>query len=62
MNKLYLKNELSFAIVWIVIYCFLQSLANSLNKVIGIEYLASAIFCIFQVIVLLVFIYKNSLQ
>lgn len=60
MNKLYLKNELSFTIVWIVVYCVLQSLANPLNKMIGIEYAASAIFCIFQVIVLLIFIQKNN--
>ena len=28
MRKLYEKNELTFAIVWIVIYCVLQSLAK----------------------------------
>ena len=31
MKKLYEKNKLTFAIVWIVIYCVLQSLANPLN-------------------------------
>ncbi len=31
MRKLYEKNELTFAIVWIVIYCVLQSLANPLK-------------------------------
>ncbi len=31
MKKLYEKNELTFAIVWIVIYCVVQSLANSFN-------------------------------
>lgn len=61
MNKLYEKNELTFAIVWIVVYCVLQSLANPLNKMIDIEYAASAAFCILQVIVLLIFIYKNNL-
>lgn len=35
MKKLYEKNELTFAIVWIVVYCVLQSLANPLNKAIG---------------------------
>ena len=44
MRKLYEKNELTFAIVWIVIYCVLQSLANPLNEKIGVEYSASAIF------------------
>ncbi len=62
MKKLYEKNELTFAIVWIVVYCILQSLANPLNKTIGIEYSASAVFCILQVIVLFTFIQKNNLQ
>ena len=62
MKKLYEKNELTFAIVWIVIYCVLQSLANPLNEIIGIEYSASAVFCILQAIVLLGFIRKNGLQ
>ena len=62
MKKLYEKSELTFAIVWIVVYCVLQSVANPLNKVIGIEYAASAVFCILQTIVLLIFILKNKLQ
>lgn len=49
MKKLYEKNELTFAIVWIVIYCVLQSLANPLNMAAGIEYSASAVFCILLV-------------
>lgn len=61
MNKYYLKNELNFTIVWILVYCVLQSLANPLNKMIGIEYAASAAFCILQCIVLLIFIQKNNL-
>ena len=61
MKKLYEKNELTFAIVWIVGYCVLQSLANPLNKVVGIAYSASAAFCILQTIVLFGFIRKNSL-
>ena len=62
MKKLYEKNELTFAIVWIMVYCVLQSLANPLNKIIGVEYSASAVFCILQAIVLFVFIRKNNLQ
>lgn len=62
MKKLYEKNELTFAIVWIVVYCVLQSLANPLNKIIGIEYSASAAFCVLQAIALFVFIRKNNLQ
>ena len=62
MKKLYEKNELTFAILWIVVYCVLQSLANPFNKMIGIEYSASAVFCILQALVLFSFIRKNSLQ
>ena len=62
MKKLYEKSELNFAIVWIVVYCILQSLANPLGKIIGIEYSASAVFCILQALVLFAFIRKNNLQ
>ena len=62
MRKLYEKNELRFAIAWIVVYCVLQSLANPLNKAIGIGYAVSAAFCILQTVVLFTFIRKNDLQ
>lgn len=62
MKKLYEKSELTFAIVWIVVYCVLQSLANPLNKRIGVDYSASAAFCVLQTIVLLTFVLKNKLQ
>lgn len=61
MKKLYEKNELTFAIVWIVIYCVLQSLANSLNEAIGVAFSASAVFCVLQAIILFIFIRKNDL-
>lgn len=61
MKKLYEKNELTFALVWITAYCVLQSLANPLGKVIGIEYAASAVFCVLQSIVLFSFIQRNNL-
>ena len=62
MKKLYEKNELTFAIVWIVVYCVLQSLANPLNKAIGVAYAASAAFCVLQTVALFAFIRKNNLQ
>lgn len=61
MKKLYEKNESTFAIIWIIFYCFVMSLANSLNEIIGIEYAASAAFCILQTAVLFVFLKKNGL-
>lgn len=62
MNKLYKKSELTFALVCIAVYCFLQSLANSLGKIIGVEYSASAAFCVLQAVVLFIFLQKNNLQ
>ena len=62
MKKLYDKNELSFALVLIAVYCALQSFANPLNEMFGVEYSASAVFCILQTVVLFVFVRKNSLQ
>ena len=62
MKKIYEKSELRFAIIWIVIYCVLQSLANSLNEEIGIEFSASAVFCIIQAVILFFFIRKNNLM
>ena len=62
MKKLYEKNELTFAIVWIVAYCVLQSLANPLNKAIGVAYAASAAFCVLQSVVLFTFIRRSNLQ
>ena len=62
MKKLYEKNELTFAIAWIVAYCVLQSLANPLNKAVGVEYAASAAFCVLQTVVLFTFLRKNGLQ
>ncbi|MCH5270336.1 MAG: CPBP family intramembrane metalloprotease [Lachnospiraceae bacterium] len=61
MKKIYEKSELRFAIIWIIIYCVLQSLANSLNEVIGIEFSASAVFCVIQAVILFFFIWKNGL-
>jgi len=61
MKKLYEKSKLTFAIVWILVYCVLQSIANPLNKLVGVEYLVSAVFCILQTTVLIIFILKNKL-
>lgn len=61
MKKIYDKSELTFAIVWIVVYSILQSVANPLNKIIGIESSANAIFNLVLTIVLFCFIRKNNL-
>lgn len=61
MKKLYEKSEMTFAIVCIVVYCVLQSIANPLNEMIGIEYSASAVLCILQAVILFVFVRRNGL-
>lgn len=61
MKKIYEKDEMTFTIICIVIYCILQSLANPLNDMIHIDYFASAVFCILQAIILFNFIRKNRL-
>lgn len=62
MKKLYEKNELTFAIVWIVVYCVVQSIAMNLNDVIGVHYLANAVSCVILTAVLYGFIRKNGLR
>jgi len=62
MKKLYEKSELTFAIVLIVIYSILQSLANPLNKIIGIESAANAVFNAALTVLLFCFIRKNGLS
>lgn len=61
MKKIYERNELIFALIWIGIYCVLQSFANPLNERIGITYSASAFFCILQTVLLFCFLKKNKL-
>ena len=62
MKKIYEKSELRFAIIWIVIYCVLQSVANSINEAIGVEFSASAVLCVIQAVIILFFIRKNNLS
>lgn len=62
MKKLYEKSELAFAIVWIVIYSVLQSVANPMNERIGVEYSASVVLCAAQAVILFVFIWRNGLM
>jgi len=61
MKKIYEKSELLFAIVWIVIYCVLQSLANPLNRIIGIESAGNAVFNIALAAILFAWVQKNGL-
>lgn len=62
MKKLYQKSELTFALVLIAIYCILQSLANPLSDLIGIENSAQAVVGVTLTVLLYGFIRKNGLS
>lgn len=61
MKKLYEKNELWFALVFIIAYCVLNSIANSLNEAIGIEGAVNTAVNLVLIAVICGFIWKNGL-
>lgn len=61
MYALYQKNELTFALVQIALYCVLQSLAGPLNQALGVAYSASAVFCLLQAVLLWAFCRRHGL-
>lgn len=62
LTRLYQKNELHFALLWIVIYCVGGSLANPLSEVVGIGYSAQMVFHIVMGAVMLVWLKQNGLM
>ena len=62
MKKLYQKNELTFAILWIVGYVVLFSLADGLSESTGIPKLYTLFLSFIMAAVLLAFICKNGLK
>ena len=61
MDKLYQKNELTFAIIWIVIYVVAMSLADMFSAMIGIEKVLTAPLAIVISVFLIVWIIKKGL-
>lgn len=62
MKKLYEKNELGFALMWIGIYVLLLSLADSLStEQFGTYKLITAPLCIVMSVFIIVWIFKNGL-
>lgn len=61
MKKLYEKNELTFALVWIAIYVAGTSLAEALSETVGIQKLVSAAFHITMSVILLLWVRRNNL-
>lgn len=62
MKKLFEKNEVTFAVVLIVIYVVGSSLMASVSEAVGIDYLGEALFHTVMGAVLLVFIKSNDLM
>ena len=62
MTKLYEKNELTFAILWIVGYVVLSSLADRLSESIGVVKSVTAALHIAMSLVLFFWIRKNGLS
>lgn len=62
MKKLWQKNEMTFAILWIVAYVVLFSLADALSEATGIPKLYTLFLSIIMACVLLGFICKNGLK
>ena len=59
--KLFEKNEITFAVILIVVYVIGVSMMQRVSEAIGIGFLAEMLFCIALCAVLLIFICKNGL-
>ena len=62
MTKLYQKSEITFAILWIVAYVVLTSLADQFSDTIGVVKSATAALHIIMSLVLFFWIRRNGLQ
>ena len=62
MNKLYEKNGILFAIIWIVIYVVGLSLADNLSRMVGIEKSITLVACILLTVVSYSWIKNNNYQ
>ena len=61
LKKLYDKSKIWFAVAWIVLYCVLLSLGDSISSIIGVEKAATLPIGILLSAVLLLFLKKNGL-
>lgn len=61
MKRLYEKNELTFALIWIGIYVMSFSLADGLSELIGVEKLITAVVGLALMLGLYIWVLKNGL-
>lgn len=62
MKKIYDKNELNFALLWIGLYVVLMIIGDSISGAIGIAKIATAPVCIVLTFILYLWIGKNELR
>lgn len=62
MRKIYDKNELNFALIWIGIYVVLMSVGDSISETIGIAKIVTAPICIILALIIYLWIRKNELK
>ena len=62
MNKLYEKNGILFAIIWIVIYVVGLSLADNLSRMVGMEKSVTLLACILLTVVSYSWIKRNNYE
>lgn len=60
MNKLYEKNGILFAIIWIVAYVVGLSVADNLSVELGVEKSVSLALCLIMTIIIVLWIKKNG--
>ena len=61
LKKIYNKSKLLFAIIWIIAYCVLMSVGDSLSDIIGIDKSVTLVIGIILSAILLLFLKKNGL-
>ncbi len=61
MNQLYKKNEIMFAIIWIIVYVVGLSTADNVSSMIGVEKSVTTILCIVLTSVLVLWMKKQGL-
>ena len=62
MKKIYDKNELNFALLWIGLYVVLMIIGDSISGAIGIAKIATAPVCIVLTLIMYLWIGKNGLK
>ena len=61
LKKLYDKSQIWFAVAWIIAYCVLMSLGDSLSDALGVEKSVTVVIGVALSAVLLLFLKKNGL-